>query len=121
MKIDRGFLAGKKTYIVATASIVASWLGYAIGEPVLGQDAGGTLKDAVEMTVMALLAMTFRAGMNNAVAAAVQAPEPTKPEAPRVVDVEVVRSAMEQFVKTLEKKSEPIAPPVSGEVSPPQK
>lgn len=63
MPRHRGKLNGKKTYIMAAATVVASWLGYLVGEPVLGQDAA-TLADAIQLTVVALLAATLRHGMH---------------------------------------------------------
>lgn len=60
--MKRGFLSGKKTYITAVAAIVAGWLGFMVGEPVLGQDAL-TLADAVQMTAIGLIGAFLRSGV----------------------------------------------------------
>lgn len=127
IQVTRGFLAGKKTYALSIVTIALTWLGFALGEPVLGHDAA-TVGDAVQMTITALLAITFRAGMDNTVKKAVSGtdPEPAPPPAPQVVDVEVVKDAMAKFVAALEKKSvdapsPPAAPVVENRTGLPPK
>jgi hypothetical protein len=110
MKFERGFLSGKKTYALSIVTIVLTWLGFSLGEPVLGHDAA-SLGDAIQMTITALLAMTFRHGMNTTVQKAIGEPEPAAPPTPQVVDVQDVKAAMEAFVKALDRKSVPAPPP----------
>ncbi len=62
MEPVKGFLSGKKTYLVAGASLVAAFVSFAIGEGFLGFEVetfGDLLRFAVEPT----LAMTLRGGI----------------------------------------------------------
>jgi predicted HAD superfamily Cof-like phosphohydrolase len=107
MNIERGFLAGKKTYALSIVAIVLSWLGFSLGEPVLGHDAT-SVSDAVEMTITALLAMTFRHGMSTTVQQATsELQQSSKPQTPQVVDVQDVKVALEAFAKSLDRKASP--------------
>lgn len=60
--MQRGFLSGKKTYITAVLAILAGWAGFAVGEPVLGQDAL-TFADALQMTAIGLIGAFLRSGV----------------------------------------------------------
>lgn len=62
--MTRGILNGKKTYITAAVTLLAAWAGFAVGEPVLGQDAL-TLADAVQMTAIALIGAFLRSGITS--------------------------------------------------------
>ena len=65
--MERGFLEGYRTYITAFAGILAGWAGYAVGAPVLGNDFL-TLADAVQFTMIGLVSVFLRKGINSATA-----------------------------------------------------
>lgn len=59
-----GSLSGYKTYIVAGTSILTTWAAFLIGEAVANQPPL-TFADTVQVTVMSLLAVTFRQAMKS--------------------------------------------------------
>lgn len=58
----KGFLSGKKTYLVAGASLLAGFVSFAIGEPFLGFDFE-TFGDLLRFAVEPVLAITLRHGI----------------------------------------------------------
>lgn len=58
----KGFLSGKKTYLVAIGSLVAGFVAFGIGEPFCGFDFE-TFGDFVRFSVEPILAMTLRHGI----------------------------------------------------------
>lgn len=57
------WLQGKKTYIVAGVTIIATWAAYLIGAPVTGVDHVPTMGEVLSITVTAILGMTIRSGI----------------------------------------------------------